>query len=211
MKPHRLLARNLSARSRAQKVEWLRARIEPGASVLLVGASGYEAGGVDTNNAVERGVAAFTKAHALVYQGVDPRIGCPWSAGDGCALPFADASFDYVVSNAVIEHVGGPGRAELMLAESRRVARLGAFHTTPDRWFPIEVHTQVPLLHWLPRSRQAAAFAQAGKSFWNTEHYWLFGRRDFSALDPNFSVRRINPMTLIAEWSPVTALQGPAS
>jgi hypothetical protein len=160
---------------------------------LLVGASAYEAGGAGTNNVVERGVASFTNAHGLVYGGGDPGLGCPHSAGDACALPFPDGSFDYVVSNAVIEHVGGPRRARMMLAESRRIARQGAFHTTPDRWFPVETHTQVPLLHWPSRERQAAAFARAGKSHWNTDYYWLFGSRDLARLDPAFTVERMKP------------------
>jgi hypothetical protein len=197
----RELSSAVSRRSREGKVDWLRQRIRPASPVLLVGATAWVGNGVATNNIVERGVAAFTDAHALVYDGGDPGLGVAWSNGDGCALPFADDSFDYVVSNAVIEHVGGPARARLMLAESRRVARRAAFHTTPDRWFPIEVHTQVPLLHWLPRNRQQAAFARVGKDFWTTEHYWLFGRRDLAHLDSTFAVERLNAMTLVACWS----------
>jgi hypothetical protein len=88
-----------------------------------------------------------------------------------------------------------------MLLESRRVAKRGAFHTTPDRWFPIETHTRVPLLHWLPRTWQGAAFARVGKPQWNTSYYWLFGRRDLAGLDPAFAVERMNPMTLVALWT----------
>jgi 2-polyprenyl-3-methyl-5-hydroxy-6-metoxy-1,4-benzoquinol methylase len=33
------------------------------------------------------------------------------SNADGCALPYANKSFDWVFSNAVIEHVGGASRA----------------------------------------------------------------------------------------------------
>lgn len=197
----RRLASNVSRRSREGKIKWLRDRIEPGATVLLVGVAPAGTGRLQVNNVVERGVAEFTDAHALVYEGQDPKLGIPWTAGDGCDLPFPDQSFDYVVSNAVIEHVGGPERARRMLAESRRVARLGAFHTTPDRWFPVEVHTQVPLLHWLPRDRQQAAFSRVGKPFWRPEDYWLFGRRDFAGLDQGFSVARMNAMTLVASWA----------
>jgi len=31
-----------------------------------------------------------------------------------------------------------------------RVGRAG-FVTTPNRWFPIETHCKLPVLHWLPR------------------------------------------------------------
>lgn len=195
------LASAVSRRSREGKVEWLRQRMDANSTVLLVGATAWAGEVVSTNNVVERGVMEFATAHALVYDGDDPGLGIPFTVGDACQLPFPDDSFDYVVSNAVIEHVGGPDRARLMLSESRRVARKAAFHTTPDRWFPIEVHTQVPLLHWLPRGRQASAFARAGKPHWDTEHYWLFGRRDFARLDMAFTVERINAMTLVASWS----------
>ena len=195
------LASAVSRRSREGKVEWFRQRIKPGASVLLVGATAWRGKGAGTNNVVERGISRFTDAHALVYDGGDPGLGIDFTAGDGCDLPFSDGSFDYVISNAVIEHVGGPERARAMLAESRRVARLGAFHTTPDRWFPIEVHTQVPLLHWLPPARQHAAFSLVGKSRWSPDRTWLFGRRSLGRLVPHFSVERINPMTIAATWT----------
>ena len=37
------------------------------------------------------------------------------------------------------------------VAELARVARRAVFITTPNRWFPIEFHTQLPLAHWLPK------------------------------------------------------------
>jgi ubiquinone/menaquinone biosynthesis C-methylase UbiE len=194
------LAAAVSEHSRRRKVAWLRMNIKPGASVLMVGASGVADRRLGTDNAVERGVAEFTTAHALVYGEGNPHLGCPYSSGDACRLPFADDSFDYVVSNAVIEHVGGPERAQSMLSESRRVARLGAFHTTPDRWFPIETHTQLAFVHWLPRRLQARAFRAVGRPYWNTGYYWLYGRRSFAALDSAFAVERLSPVTLVAAW-----------
>ena len=67
-------------------------------------------------------------------------------------LPFEDRSMDYVHSSAVWEHVGNSENQQQMLDECLRVARKGVFLTTPNRWFPIEFHTQIPLLHWLPRN-----------------------------------------------------------
>jgi SAM-dependent methyltransferase len=68
---------------------------------------------------------------------------------DACALPFEDATFDIYFSNAVVEHVGGRERQRALVAEALRVARR-VFIATPNRWFPIEVHTRLPLVHWLP-------------------------------------------------------------
>lgn len=196
------MARAGARRSRAAKVEWLRDRIEVGSTVLLVGATTTKggAGRLGTGNIVERGVAKFAQIHALVYDPGDPGLDCPITEGDARELPFPDNSFDYVFSNAVIEHVGGRDGARKMLAESARVAKVGAFHTTPNRWFPIETHTQLPFLHWLPREWQPAAFAHAGKPHWKLENYWLFGRRELAALDRRFRVERVNPVTLVAVW-----------
>jgi ubiquinone/menaquinone biosynthesis C-methylase UbiE len=72
--------------------------------------------------------------------------------GDGRALPFKDESFDVVHSSAVLEHVGGWRDQSRFVGELARVARRVVFLTTPNRWFPIEFHTQLPFLHWLPKA-----------------------------------------------------------
>ena len=69
---------------------------------------------------------------------------------DGRRLPFADGTFDFVHSSAVVEHVGSRENQTLFMHELWRIARKGIFLTTPNRWFPIEFHTSLPLLHWLP-------------------------------------------------------------
>jgi SAM-dependent methyltransferase len=88
------------------------------------------------------------RAGETVPEGVD------WVSGDGCALPFADASFDIVFSNSVIEHLGTPERQRSFASE---VARVGKryFVQTPNRWFPVETHLLTPLVHYLPKSAQA--------------------------------------------------------
>lgn len=69
---------------------------------------------------------------------------------DGRNLPFADQEFDYVHSSAVLEHVGSREKQTAFLSEAWRVARKGIFVTTPNRWFPVEFHTMMPFVHWLP-------------------------------------------------------------
>jgi ubiquinone/menaquinone biosynthesis C-methylase UbiE len=69
---------------------------------------------------------------------------------DGCRLPFADGSFDWVFSNAVIEHVG-PMEEQIRFAnEVRRVAAKGYFVACPNKYFPIEPHTLLPFYQFLP-------------------------------------------------------------
>lgn len=77
--------------------------------------------------------------------------GVSFRRANGCALPFADESFDFVHSSAVLEHVGCRENQVRFVAELWRVARRGLFLTTPNRWFPVEFHSVLPLAHWAPR------------------------------------------------------------
>jgi len=67
----------------------------------------------------------------------------------GQPLPFPDQSFDIACSNAVIEHVGSRAQRTAFIAEHLRVAR-SVFITFPNRWFPVEHHTGLPLMHYSP-------------------------------------------------------------
>lgn len=202
--PARRLARTVSSRSRSQKVTLFRANIEPGSTVLLVGVS--PDAGIGTESAVERGLLDHATVTCLVYEPYDgDLLGRPTVHGDARDLPFADASFDYVVSNAVIEHVGGPDGAQQMIAESDRVARVGYLHTTPNRWFPIEPHVMMPLLHWLPERARQRAFSAVGFRSYTRENYWLFSKRTLRALGTQVSrcTGGWPAMTLIAHSKPL--------
>jgi methyltransferase family protein len=84
-------------------------------------------------------------------------------------LPFPDQSFDLVHSSAVLEHVGSFSNQIKMIRECLRVARRGVCLTTPNRWFPIEFHTQFPLVHWLPKPLGRAIFRGMGQAFFADE------------------------------------------
>lgn len=70
---------------------------------------------------------------------------------DGRDMPFEDGSFDVVHSSAVLEHVGSEEQQIRFIRELFRVARRAVFFTTPDRAFPIEIHSILPFVHWLPK------------------------------------------------------------
>ena len=42
-------------------------------------------------------------------------------------------------------------------------SRKGFFLTTPNRWFPVEFHSLLPFVHWLPRSFFWAALRLTGR------------------------------------------------
>lgn len=84
-------------------------------------------------------------------------------------LPLQDKSFDIVHSAAVIEHVGAFANQVQMIRECARVSRKGLFLTTPNRWFPVEFHTVLPLVHWLPKSQFRALLRAMGRQFFAEE------------------------------------------
>jgi SAM-dependent methyltransferase len=92
-----------------------------------------------------------------------PMVECVTASGT--ELPFEDGAFDVAFSNAVIEHVGGRAEQRRFVAELCRVAPR-VFLSTPNRWFPVETHTLLPFLHWLPRPAADRAFATLGRDNW---------------------------------------------
>jgi hypothetical protein len=102
--------------------------------------------------------------------------------GDGRHLPFTDYSFDIVHSSAVLEHVGSKNQQIEFLGELWRVTRKGVFVTTPNRWFPVEFHTVLPLLHWFPRRVHRRILAAFGREFFaKEENLRLLSRKDLAA------------------------------
>jgi hypothetical protein len=122
--------------------------------------------------------------------------GLTFIRGDGRELPFKDRSFDFVHSSAVLEHVGSRERQRQFLREIWRVARKGIFVTTPNRWFPIEFHTLLPLAHWLPASAFRSILKGIGQGFFaREENLNLLSRRDLSALAHEVGIEEFNICT----------------
>ena len=201
------LADAVSLRSRRRKLRLFLDELRPteettvldvGADEVGFAARGGESGCV-THNFFEEHYPWPERVTALgVHDGARFRERYPattYVQGDACALPFQDSAFDIVFSNAVIEHIGGPERQRLFVREALRVGRR-VFLTTPNRWFPVEVHTHLPLVHWLPDRFAHRAYHLAGKGFARENH--LLGPRELRSLFP-VPVRIVNlGMTLVA-------------
>jgi SAM-dependent methyltransferase len=201
------LADAISLRSRRRKLALFLEVMgpTPATTVLDVGVDEVSLGdaggqsGCTTHNLLEERYPWPERLTALgLHDGARFRERYPQIAyvqGDACALPFADGAFDVVHSNAVIEHVGGRERQEAFVREAVRVGRR-VFVTTPNRWFPIEVHTRLPLVHWLPEGPAGRAYDLAGKS-WARENR-LLGPSDLRVLFPGPVEIRNLGLTLVA-------------
>jgi hypothetical protein len=102
----------------------------------------------------------------------------------GQRLPFADRQFDIAYSNAVLEHVGGRAERAQFLSEAIRVSK-AVFFAIPNHWFPVEHHTGILLLHYLP-SLFRSALKRGKKAYWSDSRNVDFLsktslRREFSA------------------------------
>ena len=79
------------------------------------------------------------------------------------SLPFADLSFDVVISNHVIEHTPDPCEH---LREIYRILKPSGivYLATPNRLWPREFHTRLMWLHYLPAAlfRKISARTQRG-------------------------------------------------
>lgn len=135
--------------------------------------------------AVEDYKESFPKVTAMVF--------------DGCALPFADKSFDIVYSNAVLEHLPGPDFVVRFAKEVQRVGK-GWFVSTPNFWYPVDPHYHLPLVQLLSQEAQRKLVTRLGKTPY--EYLHLLSRRELSRLFPSSRVAgcRVTfyPETLVA-------------
>ena len=194
----------VSLRSRKRKLELFLDELQPTpeTSVLDVGADelGFgEGNGCGTLNFFEELYPWPERITALgLHAGAGFRARYPairYVEGDACALPFEDGAFDVVFSNAVIEHVGGRERQRRLVIEALRVGRR-VFLATPNRRFPVEVHTRLPLVHWLPPRAAHRIYDLAGKGF--AKEIDLLSSRSLASLFPG-RVRIVNlGLTLVA-------------
>lgn len=89
------------------------------------------------------------------------------------ALPFSDHYFDIIITNHVIEHVGGTKEQLHHLTEIRRVLKPygQCYLAVPNRWMLTEPHYKLKFLSWLPHS-------------WRTSYLKLMKKGEFYDCEP---------------------------
>lgn len=192
-------ADSVSAKSRVQKWQQFLAlmRPQPDDTILDIGVNTTEYS--DADNYLERQYPYPEKICAVGVGEDFTEFNKRYPAvrtysSDGRKLDFEDDSFDISYSNAVIEHVGPRPDQQRFLEEMFRVSKRG-YLTTPNRLFPIEVHTRIPLLHIvLPRSAFSAFLHLIGKGWAADDYMYLLSERELRWL---LGAAKINDYQLV--------------
>lgn len=165
------LTSRFTARSRRQRFARFMELMSPSSTDLVL-----DVGVTDTawrsSNPLE---AAYPWAERITAVGLEPmptfqRLfpSVKFVVADGRSLPFADKTFDIGYSNAVIEHVGSLQDQRQFVSELLRTCRR-VFISTPNAYFPIDPHTLLPFVHWLPRSVRHPILRATGNRHWANE------------------------------------------
>lgn len=105
------------------------------------------------------------------------------------SLPFKDKQFKAVFCSAVLEHVGTREDQEFFINECLRVAE-NVFITTPYRYFPLEMHTFIPFLHWLPWQLFQKIVLRTKGEFWaNINNLNLCCKKDIKRMNLQRNVK----------------------
>jgi SAM-dependent methyltransferase len=138
--------------------EWRRRRYELFAQLCLTGPADRI---LDVGAGRGRGLEQFNRVNPIVAVdlNIEPEgfLAAPNVTvleADGTQLPFGDREFDVAFSNSVIEHV--PKERQQAFADEIRRVSDRYFVQTPNRYFPIEPHYQLPLFQFVPRRAQLA-------------------------------------------------------
>lgn len=113
----------------------------------------------------QRGVLTdYLNAHTtMMWEGIDPALsvlekspqGAPLYSAAADNIPYADSYFDCLLLANVFEHIPAEQR-DASFREMYRVLRPGSIVVgqLPNPYFPIESHSRLPFMGWLPMSLQ---------------------------------------------------------
>jgi hypothetical protein len=165
------LTGSFTARSREERLRLFLRLVRPGPDdrVLDLGVTDAD---WRSGNFLEAGypwperITAVALTDAPAFRARHPKV--RFEVADGRALPFEDDAFDIGFSNAVIEHVGSREDQRRFVHELVRTCRR-VFLATPDARFPVDPHTLLPFVHWLPRRVRHPLLRASGQGRWASE------------------------------------------
>lgn len=119
---------------------------------------------------------------------VDSRLVCDgyeYRQVEGVELPFEEASFDVVITNHVIEHVGNSAAQHRHLEEVHRVMKSDGigYLAVPNRWMLTEPHFELKFLSWWPHA-------------WRTPYLRLMRKGEYYDCEP-LQMRQVERMLAI--------------
>jgi hypothetical protein len=196
----RKLAMPLHRRVRQRKLELFFQNLQPVSSDSLLDVGGSagmdgEFGGL---------YSFFANISTLNIEPVAARGVRHFVLGDARCMPFPDRSYDWVFSNAVIEHVGDWCEQRKMASEIRRVARKGYFITTPNRAFPVDPHSYLPFYHYFSCEARERLVSAALRRYVEFEPYWMLSRKTLERLFPDAMLTSAGAYTCLIAWNRVS-------
>ncbi len=110
---------------------------------------------------------------------------------DGKSSELKKNFVDIVFSSATIEHVGSFENQLLFLKEAIRIAKKTVFITTPNRFYPIDFHTKIPVIHWLPKNIHRLILKTLGLHFYaNEENLNLLDKKNIIKLIQKLKIKK---------------------
>ncbi len=180
-----MIANSLRNRNRLRKYNFFLQYFEPDANIRILDVGASEKEYQEAGNILEK---KYPYPECITVLGVDeysefqrryPKV--KTIIYDGGRFPLRDKQFGICWCSAVIEHVGDINAQIKFLSEMARVARK-VFFTTPNRYFPFEVHTRLFLLHWLPKAIFDKILKKTGKTWASGNYMHLLGLKDVKTL-----------------------------
>ena len=97
-------------------------------------------------------------------------------------------SSDLVISSATIEHVGNEKNQIKMIENIIKLSKKYFVITTPNKLYPIDFHTKIPFIHWLPKKVHRFLLKIIGLNYLSKEENLnLLSKSDLEKMMKNFN------------------------
>lgn len=148
-KPHVVSDNRIAKAQKIESVIQLNRLFQVNDSILEIGTG---SGGIASYFAHKKEM----QFHITAIDVVDSRVqkeGYQFQIVDGTKIPLENETFDVIITNHVIEHVGEHESQLEHLNEIKRLLKKDgiAYLAVPNRWMLIEPHYQLIFLSWLPK------------------------------------------------------------